>query len=244
VLTSRNLSLLLLGVLLVALSPMAQAIILAPGGGTLGPGDPFLLAPSAADTLVAETMPTPIVFVSPGGLVHGEFKQVVYRNVAGESAVCPAGGCLDFYYQVHNDVGSTDTIARITAINFTGFMTDVGFSVGTTVYPLGVLPGIALGGTIAAIGVDRSGSGSTIGFEYSAVLGAPGILVQGANSAILVIKTNGGGYTKGQTSVIDGGSVNIDSFAPAVVPEPGSIVLLGTALFGAALLARRKFARS
>jgi hypothetical protein len=238
------LSLLLLGVLLVALSPMAQAIILLPGGGTLGPGDPFPLTPSLADTFVVGTMPTPILFATPKGKVTGEFKQVVYRNIAGESAVCPAGGCLDFYYQVHNDLGSADTIARITAIDFTGFMTDVGFSAGTLVFPLGVLPGIAPSATIAAIGVDRAASGDTIGFEYTAFPGAPGILVQGSNSAILVIRTNAQFYTDGQTSVIDGGAANIDSFAPAVVPEPGSIVLLGTALFGAALLARRKFARS
>src|SRR5437588_4458387 len=105
---------------------MAQAVVLPPGGGTPGPGDPFAFAPSAADTLVGETLPTPIAFTTPAGSVTGEFKEVVYRNVAGESVVCPAGGCLDFYYQVHNDITSADTIARITAINFKLFATDVG----------------------------------------------------------------------------------------------------------------------
>ena len=36
---------------------------------------------------------------------------------------------LDFVYQVANSANSMDSIGRITAINFTGFSTDVGYDI-------------------------------------------------------------------------------------------------------------------
>src|SRR5579864_2450302 len=93
-------------------------------------------------------------------------------------------GCLDFDYQAINSANSTDDIGRITAITFTGFQTDVGYSTagepagGGTPFPTG---------TIAPGFVDRN-TADVIGFQFSSSPST--VIAPGQTSAVLVIETN------------------------------------------------------
>src|SRR5579862_2266027 len=85
--------------------------------------------------------PTPTTFVfpvdctgtGPGTLLADMTSTFSYTTTSGtntgtiESAVYNDGGTLDFYYQVTNDPTSATALARLTATNFDGFMTDAGF---------------------------------------------------------------------------------------------------------------------
>jgi hypothetical protein len=136
--------------------------------------------------------------------------------------------CLDFVYQVINSATSTDNVGRVTAITFTGFQADVGYSTGGepadggTAFPTGTIaPGL----------VDRN-SADTIGFQFSSSPSA--VIPPGAASTVLVIETDAKTFSSGFVSIIDGGATNEAAFQPASAPEPGTALLLGLGMIGLA----------
>jgi hypothetical protein len=132
---------------------------------------------------------------------------------------------LDFIYAVFNNATSTASISRITATNFSGFNTDVGY------FTAAVFPG----GTIAPTTVDRN-TVNTVGFTMNP-------FGPGAESLVVVIKTNATAFSSGSLSIIDsaGGTASVMGLAP-VVPEPGFVWPLGCSLLAmaAAYLRRRE----
>jgi hypothetical protein len=157
----------------------------------------------------------------------GTIESAVYRETSG---------MLDFYYQVMNSANSIDPIARETDSVFSGFSTSVAFrSDGAS----GVGNGFVNGGR-APTTADRNVNGSVVGFEFP-----PSLLTEidpGLHSDVLVISTNATNFAAGNASVIDGTTFTAASFQPAsAVPEPGSMLLLGSGLMS--LVAMRRVRR-
>jgi hypothetical protein len=198
----------------------AQATPLPPGGsGVIPSPNPGL--PGAA--LLASHVG--VAWMTPGGLVHGTATTAVYSdptNVFG-------AGDLTFVYQVTNDMSSVDGIARLTMINFAGFLTDVQMTLAGPVIPGGIF---ALGSAgAAAFSADRSALGDTVGFNFP--MGSPNNIHPGDTSWVMIIQTNATHFTDGFLFAIDGGVATIAAFGPTTVPDGGSAVaLLGIALAG------------
>ncbi len=203
-------------VIMMAVSP-AQAVILPPGAVSTPPDtippDPAIAGPTLASIIGAP-------FVTSTGLVVGTYSTAVIADAGN-----PFGaGLLTFVYSITNTTpAGGDSVARATAINFTGFLTDVGF---------------VLGGGTDVSSVDRSATGSTVGFDFAGA----GIPAGGGSSDTFWVRTNASAFEPGFLNIIDGGVATVAAFQPAVViPEPATMTMLGTSLafFGGWYVRRR-----
>jgi hypothetical protein len=189
---------------LVCLAPVATATTLTPGQSVCASGCTFSpIVDFGMLSLGTERATTGILPFSstPSGAFTGLVDSYVYTDTGT--------GDLDFLYYLEDDSTSADTLGRLTASNFSGVTTDVGYS---SFY----------GGAVAPTLITRgSGTGDTIGFNFT-----PGGLPQDDLSYLLVIKTNATNFTTGNVSIIDGGTANVSSYEPT--PEPAfSSLLLG-----------------
>jgi hypothetical protein len=211
----------------------AHATVLVPGGTVV----PAVLA-GPAGTLV-DSILTPL---TSGPNLIANLRAAVVLN---------AGGTLDFYYQIgvsgtsgHNLALSTDQAFAIPA---TTFVTDVFYRLEN-----GGLPFFHTGSAAAfPLTADRSGDGIVVGFNFT----GPGALNStkinaGEVSRILVVRTNATNYVPGLTTVANSVIAAGESFAPfapfapSTVPEPASLLLLGSAFAAAGYVARRRNAKS
>jgi hypothetical protein len=237
------LSFLAIGILVFA--PMASATVLTSGAcPPANPGDVVTpcLFNGAAGTLQA-SLSAP--FVSSLGTFSGTLVSAVYQE---------ASGTLDFYYQVFENVSSTncgpgsthpgtgcDALSRETDTNFSTWLTQLAFRTnGST---LG--GGFADGNTDPQTADRNLSPGNVIGFTFN---GAPGFtpILPGGSSRVLIISTDATLFTSGNASVIDGGVTTVASFAPTgtptppPVPEPMTMALVGGGLAVGLARKRRK----
>lgn len=194
--------------------------VLNPGNFTLldnsGPDYPWDLGlgnivANKASSLVAKDNNNNVVFTGTA------YSYVVNYDNAGDLA-------FGFYF--HNDATSKDSVERLTVTDFAGFGTAVANGDNTFTAP----------SVPHAYFATRSTNGSILGFNW-VVGNADGAIDPGEEGRFVWILTDAKAYKNGQLSAIDGGVGTTDTYAPAAVPEPATMAVLGV---GAVAMLRRR----
>jgi len=152
-----------------------------------------------------------LVATASGTITTPTFTTIFGQSVWADPSNTWCAGCLDFVYQFNN-LGP-DPNQRFTMSSFQGFLLDV----GTDPFGVGVhLPTL----------VDRSIVGAVVGFNFP----AGDEIAVGETTVSLVIETNATHITPGFVSAQDGTAGSGVAWAPQVVPEPASLMLMGSGL--------------
>jgi hypothetical protein len=193
------------------------------------------------------TIVTPSLLTdAPGDLVAVGSSDIDSSDIAATffyAVFDPAGGgsALDFYYQIFiDDNGATDTLDLATILPFPiAVVTDVFYRTDDVTGFVAIEPPAAAGpGAIPAEA--RRNPNGTVRFDFSD--GVPGEVAPGEASAIMVVRTNVPYFGLGEANF--SGLTSGDSTAFAPIPEPGSLLLLGSGLAGLAGMARLRQRRN
>jgi hypothetical protein len=203
-----------------------HATVLVPGGAVM----PDVLGGDAG-TLV-DSMLTPLL---SGPELIANLRTAVVMN---------SGGTLDFYYQIGNK-GTSGHNLNLAA--------NQAFTLGSSTFVTDVFYRLENGGldffhngTGSPSLASRSADGVVVGFEFAGNPLQNALKINpGEVSRILVIRTNATNYVPGLTTIANsitstGGSFAPGGFAPSAVPEPASLLLLGSAFAAAGYMARHR----
>lgn len=203
-------------------STQLQAAVLLPGQ-TLSPVPSEALP--AGTVSASETIPFSASVVGEGVVFTGSLYSEAL-NVG--TSLAPQ---YDFIYQLTNNAGSPDAIARLSLSSFLSFTTDVGYS--TTNVEAGVT------GSASPASATSDVTGSVIGFDFD-----PPDLAAGSTTYSLIVATDSNSYTNGNGAVTDDGAADALAVVPAYgfstppVPEPASTALLMAC--GGLIMSRRR----
>jgi len=168
------------------------------------------LTPSHTVTPTATANPLTEAGFTVVASTSGHFSTPVESGTYSAYVVRETSGTLDFVYKFSNDSSSSSKIERMTAYNFAGFTTNVGYVAGS--------------GDITPRSADRTADGKVVGFNFL----APNSVSPGQDTDIMVIKTNATNWTTGTYTFQDGGATTVAAYAPALpTPEPSTLLSLG-----------------
>jgi len=201
---------------LIVLIAFTVALTVATHASVLGVGG---TAPPSALT------PTGAVLATTSGLITAPtFTTNFTTSVIADPTNFFCSGCLDFVYQFTNNGPAPN--ARYSASDFAGFMVNAGTN------PFGVKDP----NTVSRSGINN---GDVVSFDFNQFGNdiPPGMMTVG-----LVIETNALHFTSGFLSAQDGTAGSGVGFQPAgtPVPEPASLMLLGSGVTALAVVLRRR----
>jgi len=207
----------IVAVWMVVATATAQATPITPGGTVAAAA-----VPNPTGAILADTGLLTFSYGSPTS--SGTIREIVVADTSN-----PFGsGHLTFALQAHVATGD---LARVTGSSFAGFLTDVGVSIPLSPF---ITSGTAVPQTIT-----RSvGAGDVIGFNFD-----PGLVPDAGSTDTtfeLIVRTNATAFHPGSIGVIDGGGQTLTGFAPTVIPEPSTFLLLGGGLAGFAVRRSRR----
>jgi hypothetical protein len=231
------------GALMLAVAPAAHATLLSPGLANLEPSG-FAIPPLAIPLSDATGVET-ISSTGAGYPLTGSFISEVYEE---------ASGTLDLYYRVSIAPGSTSSLPDLAVSDFlaSSFEATNGVNVegggSVALFAKSPVPGACgLATNPACTPVALSGSNYADDTNLTEALnldweGLP--LSGGETSVVFLVSTNDTPFGLSTRTSADGTgdtSEGLFSFPPlSLVPEPVSLVLLGTTVALAALFIRRR----
>jgi hypothetical protein len=201
---------------LVVLLAFTVALTVAADASVLGVGGTAPPTPVAPSGSVLATM--------SGNITTPTFSTDYTTKVFADPNNTFCSGCLDFMYQY--SVLSGQGNQRFSMSSFAGFMVDAGTNPFGSHDPNTVSRSSLSGGDVISFNFDQFGND----------------IPPGQTTVQLVIMTNALNFVPGFLSAQDGTAGSGNAFQPAgsPVPEPTSLILLGSGMTGISLLLRKR----
>ena len=221
-LMGQGIGYLLLGLVLALAVPAVQANQVNPGNNNVAPDALTLGAGFTIDAVTSGA------WSAGAGYGFGNYAEFVISDPS--NVYC--AGCLDFVISVSLTGPTGENINQVTAGDFQGFSTDMGYYTNASY-------GGCTGSPLVNPAEDsRSASGVTNRFNF----GGNGDIQPGDCTALLVIETSARAFMPGVLSFQDDQTANVAGYQP--LPEPGTMMLLGTGLVSLGGILRRRRTRS